>query len=502
VLGQRLRRYVRPRIGLRFGLARYAALWVTLLALSAAVVLADRVAIAGPSPVLAAAAAALSGAVGLALLYLGTRRFLGGGRPLDLLAGAAFGTLALANLAVRVLTPALGQEPADPETGLWLLQFLRTLSTGLFLGGLVWGDALVDRSARSRLALGLGGAVGLAIGLGAAAILWAGDRLPRGIDQQARRLLEADAPILDVLPGQEPWLLLLNGALGLAMVAVSLGYTARTRRARDAYLEALAVALTLLAFGQLHTLLFPPVALDYISTAAAFRLAAYTVLLVSLVARVGRDIAEESAREERLRLSRELHDGLMQQLSLLNLRLGRAADRGRPAERRERDLEAARRVLEAAMLEARQATTALRSGAVSWPELQAALERFADDFGANHEVAIDLQAAPSGPTVGAALQADLLRIIHEACSNAIRHGAARRIEIGLTVGAGALELRIRDNGTGFDVAGAGGGPGVGLHSMVERAERRGGACSIDSAPGQGATVHASFPLPPTRGPRS
>jgi signal transduction histidine kinase len=86
------------------------------------------------------------------------------------------------------------------------------------------------------------------------------------------------------------------------------------------------------------------------------------------------------------------------------------------------------------------------------------------------------------------------RIVHEACSNAVRHGAAGRIDVQVVVDAGLVDLRIRDDGVGFDAARAGDGAGLGLQSMRERTARWNGSCSITSAPGQGTTIHARFLL--------
>ena len=479
-------------------LVPFLALWLGLLGLSA-ILIFSALPVAAPNPLLAVAIAALAGPVGLALLYLGTLRFLVLGRPSDLCAGAAFGTLALTNLVVRTIAPISGATPAPAETSLSLILMLRGLAAGLFVGGLLYGGAAVVRAQRRAVVLMLGGALVALIGVGVAGILAAGDRLPPAVSPGTRQLLEADAVILDVMPGQAAWLLAANGLTGVVMLLAALGYGARAGRRQDPYDRVLAAALALLTFGHFHAVLAPPVAIDYVSTADGFRLAAYLLLLIALVASAGRDIAARAAGEERLRLSHELHDGLMQQLGLLNLRLGRAADPARSAARRDRDLTAARQVLEAAMLEARQAITALRSGTVSWQELQGALERFADEFGRNHEVDVDLNLQGPSCPLPARLQADLLRIVHEASSNAVRHGGAGRIEIVLAGSSERLKLRIQDDGRGFDPATVAGG-GLGLRSMAERAERWGGNCAVEAAPGQGTVVRATFRLGPPRGP--
>jgi signal transduction histidine kinase len=90
-----------------------------------------------------------------------------------------------------------------------------------------------------------------------------------------------------------------------------------------------------------HGLFFPPAATDYVSAGNVYDLIAYGLLLWSIVRRTADDIALGAARSERLRLSRDLHDGLAQQLALLRLRPDRAGDLATPAHERARDLASA-----------------------------------------------------------------------------------------------------------------------------------------------------------------
>jgi signal transduction histidine kinase len=476
----------------------YAVLWSLLLAVSAVLVFTPDVSIAGPNPLLAVAVATTAAAVGLALLQLGALRFSAFGHPLDLCAGLAFGTLAASNLVVRVAGPVAGTAPATLETGLYLVLLTRATAAALFLVGLFGADTVIDPRARPRFGWRLGASVALVIVAGVTAILAAGSNLPSAVSAHTRQLLEAGALVVDALPGQEPWLLLADGAVALLLLLATAGYVRLSWRLGDPDVASLALALTLLFFSQFHSLLFPPVVGDYVSTADGFRLAAYLVLLLGLVSRIAGEITEGASREERLRLSRELHDGLAQQLALLNLRLIRATAPDRPPEWRARDLGAAQRLVEAALSEARQAITALRTGAVSWEDFTRTVAAFADEFETNHEVDIRLLTQATGgtlPLLEAELQMDVVRILHEACANALRHGAATQIEVALAARREWLDVRIRDDGRGFDPDQAQGGAGVGLRSLHERLARRGGTLVVLSAPGQGATVRARVPLP-------
>lgn len=473
----------------------YSAFCIGLLAISTAVVLLPNVPVAWPSPRFAVAIATTAAAVGLALLQLGLMRYGAFGNLLDLCIGLAFGILALSNLVVRVAAPVLREEPAQVETSLYLLLAARTCAAGLFLLGLWQAGRVLPPYARTRYALRVGGLTVAILALASTAIVGAGHGLPASMDAPARQVLESGRPVVDMLTGQAPGVMLASVAITLLLLIATFGYVRLARQLNDPHVGSVALALTLQCFGQAHALLFPPIAIDYVSSGDMFRLGAYLLLLFSLVGRLGGEIAERASREERFHLSRELHDGLAQQLSLLNLRLHGAADPDRPVERRRRDLDAAQRLVEVALLEARQAITSLRTGAVTWEEFSRTIASFAGEFAQNHEVDVQVTTGGEAPPLKAAVQVECLRILNEACSNAVRHGGASRIELQLTAHSGELAMHIRDNGGGFDPARVRLNAGVGLSSFRERLERYGGTLRIDSAPGEGATVHVLIPLP-------
>ncbi len=84
----------------------------------------------------------------------------------------------------------------------------------------------------------------------------------------------------------------------------------------------------------------------------------------------------------------------------------------------------------------------------------------------------------------------LLRIIREASSNAVRHGASKKISITLQLLEEGLSLVIKDDGKGFNdrVLNKGNNKGLGLLSMKELARSIGGELSINSKPGEGTEV--------------
>jgi signal transduction histidine kinase len=330
--------------------------------------------------------------------------------------------------------------------------------------------------------------------VGAVVLLIQGDLLPAALDAATRAELEAGAIIRRPQLDQEPWLLLARGCVGVLMLLATVGFTRLAVRSNDSHFAVFAVAITLLFFGQLHAIVVGALPVDYVSTADGLRLLAYVVLLHHVVTRIASEIAQRASEVERLRLSRELHDGLAQHLSLLHLSLDRLATPDRSAQEHARDLARARRLVEAAALEADQAITALRSGVITWEAFVEAVSGLAEEFAQNHEIEVELAAEGSARVLEAELQAEVVRILYEACSNAVRHGGATRITIRIAASPEWLKARIEDNGAGFDLPSALATSGVGIRSMTERLQRRGGTLSLDSTPGQGATVQVCVPL--------
>ena len=97
------------------------------------------------------------------------------------------------------------------------------------------------------------------------------------------------------------------------------------------------------------------------------------------------------------------------------------------------------------------------------------------------------------PKLPGVLQTTLFRIAQEALANVAKHSRARRVEIALERRAAGLELRITDDGAGFDSAAVQGGSTWGLRTMRERAEAVGAQLQIDSRPGHGTTVSVRMP---------
>jgi two-component system sensor histidine kinase DesK len=195
-------------------------------------------------------------------------------------------------------------------------------------------------------------------------------------------------------------------------------------------------------------------------------------------------VAALAVSEERLRLSRDLHDLLGHNLSLITLKseLARKLVARDPAavEREVRDIETVART---SLQEARAAVRGLRSAS-----LPAELDRAREALEA---AGIELTVRTQGP-LPANIQAPLAFAVREATTNVIRHSRARRCEVSVRRTGNAAEVEVRDDGIGTPTSG---GEGSGLRGLAERLAEVGGTLDAGPATGGGFRVIARVPLP-------
>jgi signal transduction histidine kinase len=190
---------------------------------------------------------------------------------------------------------------------------------------------------------------------------------------------------------------------------------------------------------------------------------------------------------ERARIAREIHDAISQHLFGLRMIAAgmRRADPGNQQARAiERISEEALRDMQALLIELRPASL---DGAGLAPALAEICAACQDRLG------VTVDASLADVTVPAPVEHALVRITQEACTNAVRHGNARRLTVSLARQDGHAVLAVRDTGTGFDPAVP--HAGSGLAHIRERVAELGGTVHIDSAPGRGAALTVRVPVP-------
>jgi signal transduction histidine kinase len=199
--------------------------------------------------------------------------------------------------------------------------------------------------------------------------------------------------------------------------------------------------------------------------------------------------------EERERIGRDLHDGIIQRIYAVTLGLDDVPeialeDPAAAAERVERAIDA----LHAAIGEIRTFIYGLRPGLDPPGGISSALELLAEETRLNTPLLIEVRAE-SPPPLSAAVSSELLSIAREALSNATRHASATRVELQLGPVDGELRLEVADDGAGFDPAAHALAGHHGMDNMRRRAESLGGTLLVESAPGHGTRIIVVLPLP-------
>lgn len=206
---------------------------------------------------------------------------------------------------------------------------------------------------------------------------------------------------------------------------------------------------------------------------------------------------ESAKEEERLAISRELHDELGQSLTaakfnlqLLRRQVGPAPGVGR--------LEDTVGMLDGMIGQVRSISLALRPPLLDEAGLVPALEQYLDTVAERSGVDIRLDtstATSTGETPATRLT--IFRIVQEAVNNALRHAAPKTIDVCLRADGGGLGVEVRDDGVGFDPQSvhdrARGGGHLGLLGMAERVHGCGGRFAIHARPGAGSRVEAWIP---------
>jgi len=210
--------------------------------------------------------------------------------------------------------------------------------------------------------------------------------------------------------------------------------------------------------------------------------------------------AERAATlEERQRIAAEMHDGLAQTLSFLQITIDQAITQVETDQEDQaiQTLERTHEALDRANLDTRKAIASLQEQGPVWDTLQDQLSALAEEF-SNGKMPIQWKSAIQAPLIIPRQEMEqVLRVAREALLNAQRHSQAKRVQLKLERTAGEWVVLVEDDGQGFDpdqLQPGNGGNHFGLNIMRARAARIGGQVEIQSRPGIGTCIRLSWPV--------
>jgi PAS domain S-box-containing protein len=200
--------------------------------------------------------------------------------------------------------------------------------------------------------------------------------------------------------------------------------------------------------------------------------------------------------DERLRIARNLHDDLGQQVTALRLKLEEVVSRV-PNESSAATFEQIRQMLQQLDRRLHFVASELRPAALELG-IVAALRQFVDDWSANAAVEAAFHSAgiPAG-ALSPHVETNLYRIAQEALNNVAKYAQAGQVNVLLERRTGAVVLMVEDDGRGFDLeAVRRRGQCLGLVGMRERAQIVGGRLEVETSPGKGTSIFVHVPYEP------
>ena len=203
---------------------------------------------------------------------------------------------------------------------------------------------------------------------------------------------------------------------------------------------------------------------------------------------------------ERLRVARELHDGVNQIIASVKMRLCNVRDGLPPAQVAAREMLArSDKLLARALEENRHIAHNLHPVDLDKLGFLAACQNLCKEFERRTDLAVDCQIDSFGnKRLPLSIELNLFRIAQEALTNIEKHAGAKKIKLQAWLQDNSILLRISDDGRGFDVQSIGysswrNGHGLGLANMRERALALQGTYVLDSKPKKGTTITIQIP---------
>jgi len=224
--------------------------------------------------------------------------------------------------------------------------------------------------------------------------------------------------------------------------------------------------------------------------AAQAAVAVENARLIDEAERNARELRRLEVLEDRERIAKELHDGVIQSLFAVGMSLQGLATRSADPETQER-LDLAVEDVDRAIRDLRNYIFGLRPGILADRQLDQAIRDLATEFGERSGVITVVEIDGDVAAALASLAGDVVQLVREALSNVERHGAATTCRVTLRGTDDGVLLEVDDDGRGFDVDLA--TWGMGIENLRDRVEALGGAFRIDSTPGEGTTVRVMLP---------
>ena len=211
-----------------------------------------------------------------------------------------------------------------------------------------------------------------------------------------------------------------------------------------------------------------------------------------------------TAENERLRLSLDLHDGPIQTIVASQLELKTCSlyvSRNRLDEA-EAKMESTMKALGESVRDLRRIVHDLNPPSMSEQGLIASIEEYVSGVEKNDGIECQFDVNDLGGMLDTSMEKGIYYVIREALTNVRKHSGASKVHVSIKTDDGKLTVTITDNGHGFDINTTdieSEDGHIGIRSMRERTKIMNGSLSIESEPGKGTVVTLIVPIGKSEG---
>jgi signal transduction histidine kinase len=203
------------------------------------------------------------------------------------------------------------------------------------------------------------------------------------------------------------------------------------------------------------------------------------------------DLRRLGLMEERERIAKDLHDGIIQSVFAVGMGLqGTALLAGSPETTAR--IESAVDELDRVIRDLRNYIFGLRPGILADRQLDEALRELGNEIEKRGSTRVEVEVDAELAASGSSRSHELVQLTREALSNVARHARATSSSVRLAREGATAVLTIEDDGVGFIVRSD--SAGNGLRNMRERAAAMGGALQMTSSAGRGTRLRVTFPV--------
>lgn len=208
---------------------------------------------------------------------------------------------------------------------------------------------------------------------------------------------------------------------------------------------------------------------------------------------VGTETKEEIIEVERHRIARELHDSVSQQLFAATMMLSAIKDQQQIVlpDLLQQQIMRVDHVIATAQVEMRALLLHLRPLGLEDRSLKQGITQLLLEL--QTKIPTNLYWELAEVNLDSGIEAHLFRVIQEALSNTLRHAKAQRLEVYLQEDQSSIQLKIIDDGVGFDVSQSDKLGSYGLRNIRERVNSLGGDCKIVSIIDKGTVIEINLP---------